>query len=272
MSSAITELQPTQFSFAVRFDQGYRYLDRCGEAIVRLEETLDEGWIPGDINPSGGQLRNYTLGLAATFGTASLSVNQTEFMSFEHFQDQTCKVFEVLRVAFDIRRVVTPALRVVYQLGFPDVEIAHTALRSLQLCRPDRELVKQLSGNEEAMDLTLTTREEITWQGAATSRRRRIEAKVVRQERQPVFDDRIMQRLQLLPSRYHETIRAIRALRRQHSMIVDVAAQFDFENSLEGEFSSSTLDVATFLRGSRAWSQEMEDFIRTRIKVACQNT
>ncbi len=271
MSSAITELQPTQFSFSVRFDQGYRYLDRCGEAILRLEETLEQGWIPGEITPSGGQLRNYALGLGATFNTASLNVTQTEFMSFEYFEDQTCKIFEVLRGTFEIRRVITPSLRMIYQLGFADVETAEMALRSLRLCRPDDEVVRRLGGNEDAVNFTLTTKEEVPWQEAATMRRRRFEAKVIRQERQPVFDERIMHRLPLVPSRYHEAIGAIRSLRRQHSKIVDVAAQFDFENSLEGEFNSSTLDLPTFLRSSRVWMNEMEGFIRTRRRVTCQN-
>jgi hypothetical protein len=53
MSQAVTDLKPTQFSFTVRFVQGYRFLDRCGDAIIRLEETLDEGWIPGELVPTG---------------------------------------------------------------------------------------------------------------------------------------------------------------------------------------------------------------------------
>ena len=79
MSLPITEFDPTQFTLTIRFDQGYRFLDKCGEAVIKLENTLDPGWIPGELKPTGGNLRNYTLGLGTTFDTHSLSVGGCPF-------------------------------------------------------------------------------------------------------------------------------------------------------------------------------------------------
>jgi len=226
MSRATTELQPTRFDFTLRFDQGYRYLDRCGEAIIRLESTLDPGWIPGEVSPTGGQLRNFTLGLGANFNVASMNVNQSEFLSFPHFMDQTCKIFEVLRSTFEVKRVLTPVVRVICQIGFSELADAQSQLRSLRLSRLDPNFLKEFGGKEDALDFTLTTYEDATWEGGTARRRRRIDVKVIQQERLPYFDERIMHRLPLVPKRYHEAIRGIRELRSSTVTTISVGGTF----------------------------------------------
>ncbi len=236
-------------------------MDRCGEALVRLENTLDEGWIPGEIAPKGGQLRNHTLGMGATFDSALMTVAQTEFLSFEHFHDETCKIFDVLRSTFDVRRILAPVLSTIYQVGFSQDSSAEEFLRGLELCRPSKDVMGVLGGSESALNFTLCTEEEIDWQSIPVQRRRRLYARVIHQERQPYFDERLIQRAQLLPERQREAVSALRKLRRQHSQIVETAAQFDMENSFETEFNSGTFDVPLFLQESREWIEEMEKFI-----------
>jgi hypothetical protein len=269
MSPPITEFDPTQFNLAVRFDQGYRFLDKCGEAVIRLENTLDPGWIPGELKPTGGSLRNYTLGLGTTFDTNSLSVIQTEYLSFENFLDQSCKIFQTIRGTFDIKRIITPVLRVITQVGFPEVEDAERFLLDLHLCVPDRELVRQLGGTESALNFTVCTNVTENWDNVPIDTRGRVDVRVVRQERQPMFDERIMLRLPLVSSRYHETIAAHRKLRRQHPRIVDVALQVDCERSFESEFNSATFDLSRFLRSSYDWAAKMATFFRNRMKKQC---
>ena len=270
MSNAITDLQATQFILTVRFDQGYRYLDRCGEAIIRLESTLDKGWIPGELAPTGGQLNNFTLGMGAVFNTESLTVNQTEFMSFTHFVDQGCKIFEVLRNTLEIKRLVTPVLRVLYQIGFLEADDAESFLRRLSLNRIDPAFLTEFGGQESALDFALVTYDETNWQETPVKRRRRVAANVLRQERQPTFDERVMRRLPLLPERYHDAIRGLREFRRIHSRIAGIALQFDVENSLEAEFNTRTFDLPAFLQSSHAWCEQVAKLIRNRIQEQCQ--
>src|SRR5271165_2258190 len=92
-------------NLTVRFLQGYRYLDRCGEALIRLEERLHEGWIPAEVSPKSGSLKNDTLGMVATFNSESLNVQQTEFVDPEHFIDQSCRAFDVICNIFEISRI-----------------------------------------------------------------------------------------------------------------------------------------------------------------------
>jgi hypothetical protein len=272
MSRPTTEFDPTQFHFTVRFDQGYRYLDRCGEAVIKLENTLDPGWVPGEFTPASGNLRNYTLGLAAFFNTTSLSVVQAEFLSFEHFLDQTCKIYDVVRGTFEIKRILTPVLRVVAQVGFSDEAGAEEYLLGLRLCSLDAALVRELGGAEAAVNLTVCTELTEDWQGSPAKTRRRMEVKVVKQERQPLFDERLMLRLPLVSSRYHEAIAEHRRLRRQHPAIVDVAIQFDLENSIESELNGAMFDVAGFLRISHDWTESARAFMKRRIQNPCQST
>ncbi len=266
MSSAITEFQPTQFSFTVRFVQGYRFLDRCGEAIVRLEDTLDKGWIPGEVVPTGGQLRNFALGMEARFNTESLTMTQTEFLSFEHFLDQSCKTYEILRSTFEIKHILSPVLRVIYQVGFPELDSAEKFVRDLQLGSPNTDLLGAVGGTEAAFTFTLCTHAKVEPQGSPVTRRRRIEVSVIRQERQPRFDERIMRRLALLPARYQGAMGSLRKLRRQHTTIAEIAAQFDMENTLESEFNSGTFNLADFLKDSRQWTEETGSFITSKYR------
>jgi hypothetical protein len=264
MKQAITEFQPSKFLCSVRFVQGYRFLDRCGEAIIRLEDELDEGWVPGETKPTGGRLHNFTLGMVATFDSASLNVVQEEFLSFDHFLDQTGRIYDVLRGTFDVKRILTPTSKVIHQVGFANGESAEDALRTLSLCTTDRQMLSELGGTEEAKSFTICTRKEVPWQESQASRRTRLDARVIRQERQPRFDERLLQRLALLPERHHVAMRDLRRVRRQHSQIVDFAVQFDAEYSFEGEFSSRSFDLRRFLADTRDWAEHLAQFIRSR--------
>jgi hypothetical protein len=271
MGDWTTELDPTQFIFSVRFDQGHRYLDKCGEAIIRLEDSLQEGWLPGQTNPDGANLFHFALGMQATFNAYWLTVTQGDFLAFEPFLDQSCKIYDVLRGTFGIKRILTPALRVVFQLGFADVEHAEQFLVDLKLCDPDAALLEEIGGGDRSQNFTVCTESEVHWQTGLASERKRFEAKVIKQERQPFFDERIMMRLAQVPERYHDQLARLRALRRQHPRLVEVAVQFDLEDSFETEFSSTTFDLPAFLSQAYAWTRKNKDFLLARMKKPCQD-
>jgi len=48
------EWQPLSFHFRHKYEQGYRYLDTCGEFMVRAE--LDFGFVAGDAQPTGAKM------------------------------------------------------------------------------------------------------------------------------------------------------------------------------------------------------------------------
>jgi hypothetical protein len=260
-------LDIVRFSSTIRFVQGYRYLDRCGEALVRLEDTADEGWIPGEVKPSGGQMNNWRLGMNAQFNSESMTLNQTEYISFDHFQDQACKIYEILWKTFDIEKILTPTLQVILQIGFEDIAEATVHALELDLFEPEKKVLEVLGGRKSAVDCTLCTEADVERDGKPVVQRRRLQLRVLRQEGQPAFDERVMKRLRLLPVGQQKALGDLMQLRRRYPTMAPAAVQFDLENAWEGELLTRTFDLASFLKDSWEWAsnvREALDALRTR--------
>lgn len=257
-------LQVVRLNFLIRFEQGYRYLDRCGETLVKLERMLDEGWVPAEEIPSKGNLRNYRLGMLCDFNTQHLAMRQIEFVSFDVFLDQTCKAFEVLWPTCEIDRIFTPALQVIVQRGFPEIGDAEGYLMRLNLVRPSSDILDLLSGSQRSLGFVLDTVESIDWHGSRTLRRRRFEANAIRQERVSDFDERLLKRLTGLSIREREAMAALRNLRRQHPRPEAIAAQFDLETSFESDFRSDTFDLPAFLSSAWDWANHVKNSLDER--------
>ena len=121
---SISKPEVAELQAHAKFEQGFRYLDRCGEAMVRLLKILHTDWTAGEITPTGGVLRNFALGMSAKFNAESVTVEQDDVIDFETFTDQTCKIYEVLWRTFEIERIRIPLLRVTVKVGCPDQTIA----------------------------------------------------------------------------------------------------------------------------------------------------
>ena len=68
--------QPFSFHFKQVYDEGYRYLDRCGEFMIRAMNTLD--FIPGDIQVVGAKLEKPEIGIKAAIDSNELSLVQEQ--------------------------------------------------------------------------------------------------------------------------------------------------------------------------------------------------
>lgn len=257
MPTTPRELSVVRLSSTVRFVQGYRYLDRCGDALVRLENALDEGWIPGEAAPKGGRLHNWRLGMTAYFQSESMTVHQTEYLSFDHFQDQTCKLYDILWKTFEIEKVLSPTLQVILQIGFEELPEANKYALTLELCEPVSEIGGLLGGEKSAVDFTICTESDVVRDDHPVVQRRRLAFQVVRQERQPDFDDRIMRRLPLLPPGQEKALGDLMRLRRRYPRLKPAAVQFDLENASEGELLTRTFDLGSFLADSWEWAERL---------------
>ena len=162
---------------SVRFIQGYRYLDKCGEALVRIEDTLGEGWIPTETTPKAGSLKNDQLGMVVTFNSEAMTVQQGEFISFEDFLDQTCKIYEILWPLFELKRIHLPVLRVILQKGFNDGELEEAGryLLGLHLCMPHPGLVSLMTGEVQSLDFVQVTTNDLKWGSSLVHQRRRLQ-------------------------------------------------------------------------------------------------
>lgn len=65
-------------AFEARYEDGYRYLDHCGETIVRIRH-FKRSWVVGTAVPQGTTMVNAELGLALNFGNERINIaNQGE--------------------------------------------------------------------------------------------------------------------------------------------------------------------------------------------------
>jgi len=94
--------------FEARYEQGYRYLDRCGDALVILENLLSEQtshvWLPHEANPTSARLQCPDLDVTIVFNSYSMIVDQQivsdALLDFAHLAATT---LATLTGRFDLR-------------------------------------------------------------------------------------------------------------------------------------------------------------------------
>lgn len=118
----------TRQVFEARYEKGYRYLDRCGEAILILEELLptitQSTWMPEEIAPAGARLKCPELDLLIFFDTSSLVVDQNPTDIECDFGEISRTVLATISARFDLRIFVRFGLRQFFMLGTDSVEDA----------------------------------------------------------------------------------------------------------------------------------------------------
>jgi hypothetical protein len=70
-----------QSIFEVRYEQGYRYLDRCGDVMVILEQALpsiteNKIWMTAEMQPTGARIKCPELDITVVFDTYRLCIDQ----------------------------------------------------------------------------------------------------------------------------------------------------------------------------------------------------
>ncbi len=244
------------YTTTVRYARGYRYLDRCGEVLLRLEEVMHPSWAVVEAAPKGGTLRSDLLGMLLTFDSNSLTATQMEYVDRETFIDQSLTALRVVCENLEIVTLVSPAMQVTLQKAYSEDEEAdaNRDLISAGLAIPQKKLTEMLGGTTTAFDfVAVTDREETAW-GATASVRRRIEAKVIRQLPTPKYDSRLLSRVKLLPSRQQDAMAGLHSLRKKMPDLAPVAIQYACEVSCEGELTRNQFDSPAFFADACDWS------------------
>ena len=250
-------------AFSLRWIQGYRYLDRAGEALIRLENSLHPHWITADISPQRGVLKNQTLGMQMTFDSSQFTFQQTHFISFDHFRDQLCRSFEVLWSLFEIKRIHLPAIQLVFQRGFDRdrIDDAMKKFRDLPFCRISPELNDFMGGNHEALDFAYTTSSEATCGEQPVTQRRRIASTVIQQQEQVSGEDLLNRRIKSLRLNEQDQARSMFEARKALPPVFPVAIQFSLETALESELAIDDFPLADFLEYNWKWAESFPEFL-----------
>lgn len=243
--------EPFSVVMTVRFVQGYRYIDRCGEALIKLEKALGELWIPDEISPSGGSFRNDALSMNAQFDSEHLTVTKTDVVDLDEFHDPTCKIFEILCKTFEIEIVNAPALRIAIQKGCESIEDGYHELMGFGFAKVSETVTSRI-GMPTALDVVICTEKENEVFENMTTERTRFSTKVVQQLYQPPFDKRLMKRVRLLSQNQKEAMNTLLNLRSKVKEVPQFAIELDLELALESEFSVDRFDMARFVEQSWA--------------------
>lgn len=134
--------------FEARYEQGYRYLDRCGEALLILESLLetDTGhtWFPTEMSPSGARLQCPDLDIAIVFDARHLVVDQNPVGDVAcDFIEIATSILSTITGRFDLRKMQRFGFRRMKLLAADSIEDSESlsvrffAGRGLKLRLPD---------------------------------------------------------------------------------------------------------------------------------------
>jgi hypothetical protein len=246
----------------IRVDQGYRYLDRCGEAMVRLERVLEDGWLVGETTPAAGILRHFDYGLTARLNTTEIHVEESRVISYPMFKDQTSKIYETAWRLFEIETIRSPAFRAVVHVGFDTIQEVENYINDLGMASPNPDIVTSLGGTLDAMSYAIVVTGKKKVGGKETPFRNRLSARGVRQTTQPDFDQRALLRLPLISKENQKAIRALLELRRVHVSPVVCSAEISIEHVLDAELATIGFSIKDFLDESHKLAESFLTRIR----------
>src|SRR6185437_7870270 len=158
------KLKPIQQVFEARYERGYRYLDRCGDAILVLEEHLNaetgKVWIPTDMQARGSVIKCPELDVVISFSHERLFAVQQP-MTVEADFSSICQIlFATLVGRFDLRVFTRAGSRRIHIQGTDSIEEANSLMMKLSpLGRwPFRESLRDF-GPKEADIVTVQENE-----------------------------------------------------------------------------------------------------------------
>lgn len=115
--------------FEARFERGYRYLDRCGDAMIILEEALpaksnNSIWMPEEMRPTGARMKCPDLELTLTFDAYRLCLDQNPADVKCPFEDIGKYALDNVMSKFDIRKATRLGHRQLHILATDSIEDA----------------------------------------------------------------------------------------------------------------------------------------------------
>lgn len=255
--SAPNPFRVHEFALTIRYPRGYRYLDRCGQVMLQLETTLQEGWLVAETTPKSGNLRHDSLGMGLAINTTTFACRQNEFISRDAFFDQSLKAFQVVTEILEIDAVLSPSLRVTLEKGYPaDDEVrAEQDLIRYGLFTSHPRVTDFLGGPITSIGIVETAEVHGEFWGVVGTRRRRLEARVIRQVHHLPYDERLLARAKLLPARQREALAALMTLRTKMPPVSPIAIQVYLESTCEGEFPRHDFDLPEFMLGETDWAE-----------------
>jgi len=148
--------------FEALYEHGYRYLDRCGETMLILEELLTDQTqrvcLPTQMVPTGARMECPDLDLQIAFDTHKLIVDQNPVGNLEcDFDDIAVATLSTLIARFDIQKIRRFGARRIRILGCDSLDDADALSLRFPLGQdwrknPTKELLPRASSGTLAFE------------------------------------------------------------------------------------------------------------------------
>lgn len=146
--------------FEARYEHGYRYLDRCGDVMIILEQALpaisdNKIWMPEEMAPKGARMKCPELELTLVFDAYRACIDQNPADTPCPFESISQYTFATLRSKFEIGKTTRFGNRKRYIIATDSVEQAEALVVKKAPCDgwPVSEFDDMKSRNCEATNV-----------------------------------------------------------------------------------------------------------------------
>jgi len=133
-----------QVVFEAKYKQGYRYLDRCGETLIEIE-NLDEGWTASEVSPTRGKMLNESKNLLLNFNSEKMDIvqNNVKNRDIEEFMRQSTNIFNIISKNLGVNEFYRFGLRFWYLYPLDEAKKGRELLEKCKIYSVNR---KELEG------------------------------------------------------------------------------------------------------------------------------
>lgn len=232
--------------FELRYAHGYRYLDRCGETILEIEQRAP-GWIPREISPSGGGLVNLEKDIVFTFSSYKLDAGQDDPVDSRDFREQIGLLSDMVCKILGISTYIRIGVRFIFLYPAASMEEAEELVRRSKVAIPDSKLMEIFGDSPHAQKHIF-----IFEKGRAG---RRVEIGGLRREEGKLPPELLSVEPKNLPKGQREALAKKLLETKRYSADPRFSLQVDVDNY---EYDPESFNVPSFIEGH-------EDFVRRKL-------
>jgi hypothetical protein len=142
----------------IRYLKGYRYLDRCGETLIEIEEKLPN-WVPSEISPTRGVLVDMDNNLTLSFDCAAFNIKQEDREGTERLAENAKALIKIVFSNFGISNLNRIGARFIYRRAVTSIEEGENLIRKMELVSVSGRLTSIVPRKLTRQNHTLTFEE-----------------------------------------------------------------------------------------------------------------
>ncbi|MHB2019226.1 MAG: hypothetical protein ACYCW6_19935 [Candidatus Xenobia bacterium] len=150
---------PEQLIYEVKYSRGHRYLDRCGQTMLDIED-LNLGWLAGEATPSGCTMFQIDRNLHCSFDSYSMRVVQVESENTDEFESAFRQVFPLILRDIGAGSIARLGVRFILLFAVTSIEEGESRLKQAGLFTVASSLTSALAGSIKNQQLILRCEDE----------------------------------------------------------------------------------------------------------------